>query len=384
MIMGPSTGTILADLGADVVKVEPIGGDHTRRLLGSGAGYFPMFNRNKRSICIDLKSEAGLDAATRLVEGADVLVENFRPGALEKLGLGENAFKKSNPGLIYCSAKGFLTGPYESRSALDEVAQMMGGLAYMTGPSGRPLRAGASVIDITGGMFGAIGILAALFARTHGGQGASIRSSLFETTVFMVGQHMAQMAVTGKAARPMPERISAWAIYDVFETLHPDELLFVGVVSDGQWQSFVKAFDLGSIGDDPRYATNNERVLARDVIVPVVRRIMAEHSRAELLERLEAAGVAFAPITRPEDLLDDPHLNAAGGLVDLTLNDGRAVRLPALPLEIDGAVPGVRHDLPLPGGDSKAVLRDFGFSEIEIAGLLRNNAVASASNDDTA
>jgi len=384
MIMGPSTGTILADLGADVVKVEPIGGDHTRRLLGSGAGYFPMFNRNKRSICIDLKSEAGLDAATRLVEGADVLVENFRPGALEKLGLGENAFKKSNPGLIYCSAKGFLTGPYERRSALDEVAQMMGGLAYMTGPSGRPLRAGASVIDIAGGMFGAIGILAALFARTHGGQGASIRSSLFETTVFMVGQHMAQMAVTGKAARPMPERISAWAIYDVFETLHPDELLFVGVVSDGQWQSFVKAFDLGSIGDDPRYATNNERVLARDVIVPVVRRIMAEHSRAELLERLEAAGVAFAPITRPEDLLDDPHLNAAGGLVDLTLNDGRAVRLPALPLEIDGAVPGVRHDLPLPGGDSEAVLRDFGFSEIEIAGLLRNNAVASASNGDTA
>ena len=384
MIMGPSTGTILADLGADVVKVEPIGGDHTRRLLGSGAGYFPMFNRNKRSICIDLKSKAGLDAAIRLVEGADVLVENFRPGALEKLGLGENAFKKSNPGLIYCSAKGFLTGPYERRSALDEVAQMMGGLAYMTGPSGRPLRAGASVIDIAGGMFGAIGILAALFARTHGGQGASIRSSLFETTVFMVGQHMAQMAVTGKAARPMPERISAWAIYDVFETLHPDELLFVGVVSDGQWQSFVKAFDLGSIGDDPRYATNNERVLARDVIVPVVRRIMAEHSRAELLERLEAAGVAFAPITRPEDLLDDPHLNAAGGLVDLTLNDGRAVRLPALPLEIDGAVPGVRHDLPLPGGDSEAVLRDFGFSEIEIAGLLRNNAVASASNGDTA
>jgi crotonobetainyl-CoA:carnitine CoA-transferase CaiB-like acyl-CoA transferase len=380
MVMGPSTGTILADLGADVVKVEPIGGDHTRRLLGSGSGYFPMFNRNKRSICIDLKSPAGRDAAIRLINGADVVVENFRPGALEKLGLGADAFKTSNPGLIYCSTKGFLTGPYESRSALDEVAQMMGGLAYMTGPTGRPLRAGASVIDITGGMFGAIGILAALYGRTQHGNGASIRSSLFETTAFMVGQHMAQMAVTGQAARPMPERISAWAIYDVFETAEPDELLFVGVVSDGQWQNFVKAFDLGPVGSDPRYALNNDRVMARDIIVPLVRDIMAKHRRAELLDRLEAAGVAFAPIARPQDLLDDPHLNANGALVDLTLNDGRAIRLPALPLEIDGAMPGVRRDLPLPGGDSEAVLRDFGFGDAEIASLLQSNAVAAATS----
>nr|WP_275265930.1 CaiB/BaiF CoA-transferase family protein [Sphingomonas solaris] len=384
MVMGPSTGTILGDLGADVVKVEPVGGDHTRRLLGSGSGYFPMFNRNKRSICLDLKSAEGLAVAIRLVNGADVVVENFRPGALEKLGLGPDAFRTSNPGLVYCSTKGFLTGPYEHRSALDEVAQMMGGLAYMTGPTGRPLRAGASVIDIAGGMFGAIGILAALLARTHDGEGAMVRASLFETTAFMVGQHMAQMAVTGQAARPMPERISAWAIYDVFETADPAELLFVGVVSDGQWQNFIKAFDLGPIGNDPRLATNNERVQARDVIVPVVRRIMAASSRADLLVRLEAAGVAFAPIARPEDLFDDPHLNANGGLLDLTLNDGRPIRLPALPLEINGAIPGVRHDLPHPGGDSEAVLRDFGFTDAEVAGLLQSrtimaNATASAS-----
>ena len=377
MVMGPSTGTILGDLGADVVKVEPIGGDHTRRLLGSGSGYFPMFNRNKRSICIDLKSPEGLAVATRLVNGVDVLIENFRPGALEKLGLGPDAFKTSNPGLVYCSTRGFLTGPYGHRSALDEVAQMMGGLAYMTGPSGRPLRAGASVIDIAGGMFGAIGILAALLARTHSGEGAMVQSSLFETTVFMVGQHMAQMAVTGQAARPMPERISAWAIYDVFETADPAELLFVGVVSDSQWQSFVKAFDLGPIGSDPRFATNNERVLARDVIVPAVRAVMAAHSRAALLDRLEAAEVAFAPIARPEDLFDDPHLNANGALLDLTLNDGRPIRLPALPLEINGTIPGVRRDLPHPGGDSEAVLRDFGFTDAEVTGLLRSQAIAS-------
>lgn len=378
MVMGPLTGAVLADLGADVVKVEPIGGDHTRRLLGSGSGYFPMFNRNKRSICIDLKSDSGRNAALRLVSGADVVVENFRPGALDKLGLGADALRAINPELIYCSTKGFLTGPYEHRSALDEVAQMMGGLAYMTGPPGRPLRAGASVIDIAGGMFGAIGILAALLARTQGAHGASIRASLFETTAFMVGQHMAQMAVTGHAANPMPDRISAWAIYDVFETARPDELIFVGVVSDGQWRSFVEAFDLGEIGRDPRYATNNARVEARSVIVPVVRAIMARHSRAELLARLETAGVAFAPIARPQDLFDDPHLNANGGLVDLTLNDGRAIRLPALPLEIDGKIPGVRRDLPHPGEDSEAVLRDFGFGDSEIADLLGSGAIASA------
>lgn len=378
MVMGPSTGAILADLGADVVKVEPLAGDHTRRLLGSGSGYFPMFNRNKRSIGIDLKSEAGLAAAKRLVNGADVLIENFRPGALAKLGMGPESFNDSNPDLIYYSAKGFLSGPYEDRAALDEVAQMMGGLAYMTGPSGRPLRAGASVIDITGGMFGVIGILAALHRRNIDGKGALVRSSLYETTAYMVGQHMAQMAVTGKAARPMPERISAWAIYDVFETAEDGELLFVGVVSDGQWQSFTQAFDLGAIGSDPAYANNNDRVLARDTILPVVREIMARHTRSDLLERLEAAGVAFAPITRPEDLFDDPHLNANGSLVELTLNDGRAVKLPATPVELNGRLPGVRHDLPQPGEDGEQILREFGFADAEIADLIGSNAVSAA------
>jgi crotonobetainyl-CoA:carnitine CoA-transferase CaiB-like acyl-CoA transferase len=337
-----------------------------------------MFNRNKRSICIDLKSDAGLETARRLVDGADILIENFRPGALEKLGLGAGAFKVSNPGLIYYSAKGFLTGPYEHRAALDEVAQMMGGLAYMTGPTGRPLRAGASVIDITGGMFGVIGILAALHRRGVDGEGATVRSSLYETTAYMVGQHMAQMGVTGEAARPMPERISAWAIYDVFETAVAGELLFVGVVSDGQWQSFTKAFDLGAVGADPALATNNARVMAREAIVPLVRSIMAQSTRADLLEKLELAGVAFAPIARPEDLFDDAHLNANGSLVDVTLNDGRKMRLPTTPVELDGLLPGARHDLPHPGEDSQAILRDFGFDEAEIDALVASQAVATA------
>lgn len=358
MVMGPSIGLILGDLGADVVKVEPPGGDHTRRLLGSGAGYFPMFNRNKRSICLDLKSEEGNAAARRLIDEADVMIENFRPGALAKLGLGPDAFADSNPNLIYCSAKGFLTGPYEDRTALDEVAQMMGGLAYMTGPPGRPLRAGASVIDITGGMFGVIGILAALERRHRIGRGGHVKCSLFETTAFLVGQHMAQKAVTGIAAAPMPARVSAWAVYDVFETARPDEQLFVGVVSDPQWVAFCNALDLDELGADPELATNNARVLQRERILPTVRGLLATMTRDELVARLEAIGLPFAPITRPEDLFEDEHLLTGGGLAEVTLEDGTRAMLPTLPIEIDGRKAGVRLDLPNAGAHDADVLEE--------------------------
>ena len=349
MVMGPSIGLILADLGADVVKVEPEGGDHTRRLMGSGAGYFPMFNRNKKSVCLDLKSDAGKGAARRMIDEADIVIENFRPGALERLGLGPDTFAESNPRLIYCSAKGFLTGPYEERTALDEVAQMMGGLAYMTGPPGRPLRAGASVIDIAGGMFGVIGILAALERRHRTGAGGEVKCSLFETTAFFVGQHMAQKAVTGTSAPPMPARVSAWAVYDVFETARPNEQLFVGVVSDPQWAAFCRALGLDELGADSTLALNNDRVRQRDRILPQLRALFETMTRDELVARLEAAGLPFAPITRPDDLFDDPHLRAGGGLVDVTLPDGARASLPALPIEIDGWRAGLRLDLPRAG-----------------------------------
>lgn len=346
MVMGPSIGLMLGDLGADVIKVEPEGGDHTRRLLGSGAGYFPMFNRNKRSVCLDLKSEQGNAEARRLIDEADVMIENFRPGALAKLGLGPENFTKSNPRLIYCSAKGFLTGPYENRTALDEVAQMMGGLAYMTGPPGRPLRAGASVIDVTGGMFGVIGILAALERRHRTDKGGEVKCSLFETTAFLVGQHIAQKAVTGTTAPPMPSRISAWAVYDVFETLNQDEQLFVGVVSDPQWVAFCEVMGLEELAADLTLAVNNERVRQREHILPVIRDLFGGMTRDELVGRLESIGLPYAPIMRPDDLLEDQHLLASGGFVEVTLDDGSRAKLPALPLEIDGKRMGLRHDLP--------------------------------------
>ena len=361
MVMGPSIGVILGDLGADVIKVEPEGGDRTRRLLGSGAGYFPMFNRNKRSICIDLKSEPGLRTAKQLCDRADVVIENFRPGTLDRLGLGYTTLAEGNPRLIHCSAKGFLTGPYEQRTALDEVTQMMGGLAYMTGPPGRPLRAGASVIDITGGMFGVIGILAALERRHHTGRGGAVKCALYETTAFLVGQHMAQMAVTGQAAQPMPVRLSAWAIYDVFNTRMPDEQLFLGVVSDGQWQTFCTAFGLTALGNDSALAGNNQRVEARDAILPQIRALFASMTRETLIARLEIAGLPFAPIVRPDELFDDPHLVESGGLLPVTIPGGVATQLPGLPLEFEGERLPLRHDIPLAGADGADILAEIGW-----------------------
>jgi crotonobetainyl-CoA:carnitine CoA-transferase CaiB-like acyl-CoA transferase len=345
MVMGPAAGVILADLGADVTKIEPVGGDPTRELRGSGAGYFVMYNRNKQSCCLDLKSEEGLAMARRLAAEADIVIENFRPGALDKLGLGSAALRAINPRLIYCSAKGFLPGPYEKRTALDEVAQMMGGLAYMTGPPGRPLRAGASVIDVMGGMFGVIGILAALERRHATGEGSDITCSLYETTAYLMGQHMAQNAITGVPPQPMPNRISAWAIYDVFDTANDDERVFVGVVSDSQWQTFCAAFDFTELAANADFALNNQRVAAREAILPVVRARFAAMTRAELLAALEAIGLPFAPILRPDELAGDPHLGAHG-LLDVALPQGGTARLPALPLAFDGKRPPLRSDPP--------------------------------------
>lgn len=366
MVMGPAAGLMLADLGADVIKVEPVSGDKTRNLRGSGAGYFPMYNRNKKSLAIDLKSEAGKAAVLKLITGADIFIENFRPGALDKLGFGYEALSKLNPGLIYCSEKGFLDGPYSHRTALDEVTQMMGGLAYMTGPPGQPLRAGTSVIDVTGGMFGAIGVLAALQQRHATGKGQHITASLFETTAFLVGQHMAQMAVTGTPAAPMPARVSAWAVYDVFDT-KDDDKVFVGVVSDGQWRIFCEAFDLDDLAADETLNENRERVLKRDVIMPAVRAAFKTFTKTELMEKLERTGLPFAPISRPEDLFEDPHLNAGGGLLDLEMEDGTMAKLPALPVSLGGKRLGKRLNPPKVGEHTHSILASTGLSDDEIA-----------------
>ena len=342
MVMGPTCGLVLGDLGADVIKIEPTPeGDNTRRLTGSGAGFWPTYNRNKKSLAIDLKSAEGMEVVRKLIATADVVTENFRPDVMEKLGLGYDAVKKLNPNIIYCSLKGFLPGPYEHRPALDEVVQMMAGLAYMTGPEGRPLRAGASVNDIMGGMFGAIAILTALYEKKSTGRGQFVQSALYENSVFLVAQHMMQYVVTGKAALPMPNRLSAWAIYDVFDT-KDNEQVFVGVVSDTQWKIFCEAYDLPELAADETLATNNQRVHARKRLLPIVRERFATLTKLELMEKCERVGLPYAPIARPQDLFEDRHLLESGGFTDVTLPDGRGVKMPMLPFEMDGRRFGAR------------------------------------------
>ena len=374
MVMGPTCGMVLADLGAEVIKVEPLTGDSTRRLLGSGAGFFAMFNRNKKSIALDLQTPQGLEIALKLIASADVVSENFKPDTMRKLGLDYATLSKLNPRLIYVSHKGFLPGPYDHRTALDEVVQMMGGLAYMTGRPGDPLRAGTSVNDIMGGMFGAIGAMAALAAREKTGTGQEVQAALFENNVFLMAQHMMQFAVTGQPAAPMPGRISAWGIYDVF-TVQDGTQIFLAVVSDTQWQLFCAAFGFADLQADPRLSSNNHRVLARAWLLPLLRERLAQRPAAEISALFEEHGLPFAPITRPEDLFKDPHLLQTGGLAPMTLPDGRTTSVPLLPLTLAGQRPGVRLNPPQLGEHSHSLLISLGYSEAEVAAMVVQSAV---------
>ena len=355
MVMGPTCGMILADLGAEVIKVEPPGGDRTRKLPGLGIGFFRSFNRNKKSVILDIQAPEGHATAIKLVRSADVVIENFRPGLMAKLGLDYATLSKANPRLIYVSHKGFLPGPYENRLALDEVVQNMAGLTYMTGPPGRPLRAGSSVNDIMGGMFGAIGVLAALRERERTGAGQEIQSALFENCCLLAAQHMQQFQMTGEPAPPMPSRVSAWSVYDVF-TMANDEQLFIGAVSDKQFQTLCRVIDRMDLAEDPALATNAQRVALRPELLKWLGDTLMDHSMTALMPRLESAGIPYAPIVRPDQLVGDPHLIESGGLVDMPTDDGGSTKVVLLPLLMGGRRPGVRHPLPKIGEHTEEVL----------------------------
>ena len=378
-VMGPTAGLILADMGAEVIKIERTPkGDDTRYLKGFGSGFFPYFNRNKKSLCLDLKSAEGREVIYKLVAIIDVMVENFAPGTVDRLGLGYQKLSKINPRLIYCSLKGFMPGPYEKRLALDEVVQMMGGLAYMTGPKGMPLRAGASVTDIMGGTFGALGILTALYEREKTGKGEYkgeyIIASLFESVAFLVGQHMTYAAVTGEPAPPMPERVSSWAIYDLFESQDGGKV-FIGVTSDQQWMRFCQTFGFSDLLEDTRLVTNNSRIDQRKWLLPELRKRIANFPKAALIKLLEKADIPFAPVSRPEDLFEDPQLNQSGSLVETKLPGGIIAKLPKIPLRIGSHDFGLRNNPPEIGEGSRQLLKACGFSDEEVERLKRKGVV---------
>ena len=323
-IMGPSCGLVLADLGADVVKVEPApGGDKTRRLPGFAAGFFGGFNRNKRSLAVDLKSDRGRAVVHRLGGSADIVIENYAPGTMERLGCGWETLSRINPRLVFASLKGFLSGPYENRPALDEVVQFMAGLAYMTGPPGRPLRAGASIIDIMGGSYAVIGILCALKEREATGRGQFVKSALFESTAFLMSQHMAGISAAGREPQPMPARARAWAIYETFET-GDGEQLFIGITSDNHWRAWCRHFGWADELADPRNASNESRVAEGDRLAARIAGIVRARPLAEMTAVLEEIAVPFSPVARPAQLFDDPQLNHAGRLLEVQLQIGRA------------------------------------------------------------
>jgi crotonobetainyl-CoA:carnitine CoA-transferase CaiB-like acyl-CoA transferase len=383
-VMGPTAGLVLADLGADVIKVEPAPrGDHTRGLGGFAAGFFAAFNRNKRSLALDLKRPEGQAVMHRLVTTADVVLENYGPGTMERLGCGYEALAKSNPRLVYLALKGYLAGPYEHRPALDEVVQFHVGLAYMTGPPGQPLRAGASIIDILGAVFGVVAVQAALREREVTGKGQRVGSALFESAAFLMASHMAGMAVTGLAAQPMPARRGAWAVYEVFALA--DGELFIGVTSDQQWTRFTEEFGLQKLAADPRLASNVMRNKERAWFIPILKDVLGRLPKAEVAERCERANISWAPVGQPGDLFEDAHLLASRGLLDVFISpaggEGRKVALPAAPVEfgMPRQRPGLRRQPPRMGEHNAEVLREAGFSAAEVTALADRRVVVAAS-----
>ena len=374
-VMGPTCGLVLADMGAEVIKIERAPrGDDTRRLIGFGQGFFIYFNRNKKSLVVDLKREKGAALVKRLAGASDVFIENFGPGAVDRLGLGYGDLSGVNPRLIYCSLKGFLPGPYEHRPALDEVVQMMGGLAYMTGPLGRPLRAGSSVVDIMGGAFGVIGILTALYERERTGKGQFVISSLFESTAFLMGQHMALSAVSGKPVPPMPNRVATWGVYDIFKTRDQGEI-FIGITSDKQWKAFGEAFGCPGLTDDPRIQSNNDRILQRDWLIPELQKVFAARTKEEIIRTCEKAGIPFAPIARPEDLFEDRQLNEGGGLVEVPLPSGGKTKLPRIPVRVGNYDFGLRSNPPAPGEGTRDLLKLMNLTDEEVEALRKEGVL---------
>ncbi|MEC9185028.1 MAG: CaiB/BaiF CoA-transferase family protein [Pseudomonadota bacterium] len=365
MIMGPSCGMFLALMGAEVIKIEPPLGDKTRNLTGMGSPFFPLFNRGKVSVQLELSTDAGRDALDRLLKTADIFVDNFRDQSLAKMGADPVDLRAKFPNLILASHKGFLEGPYKDRTAMDEVVQMMTGLAYMTGPKGRPLRFGSSAIDIFGGLFGAFAAMGALMERQNSGKGRDIRVGLFESGLLFAAQHMVQFELEGTSPPPMPERNFSWPVYDIMKTADGRQI-FVGAVTEGQWDALCGYLGLDDLIADERLQSRMDQINARSWTIPIVEKAIGKRNYRQLLEDFEKLGIPFSPINKPSELFEDPHVLRDGGLVRSNMADGRTFRAPALPFEIDGRMMSASGDRPSIGQETNRILSELGLSKVEI------------------
>lgn len=373
IVAAPLAGMILADLGAEVVKVEPLHGDQSRGSPDQGSVFYSL-NRNKVSLSIDLKKEKGLEALLRLTETADIVLDNHAPGALDRLGVGYEVLAGRNPRIIFCAIRGFLPGPYGDRPLLDELAQMLGGLAYMTGPPGQPLRAGASVVDIGSGMMAVIGILGALIARATSGRGQKIDVGLFETVAFWLSIQVTEAGLTGGVPLPMPMRGMGarlgFGVYRLFKT-REQRLVFIAITSDAHWERFCREFQLDDLWGDETLQTGPGRIDHHERLNARIAELVATYDAGELLERLARSAIPHAPVNTPADLLEDRHIRETGALLQVPVAEGRApIGVPAVPLRSSEYSWAVRIPPPGLGEHSTLVLRELGLADDEIESLV--------------
>jgi crotonobetainyl-CoA:carnitine CoA-transferase CaiB-like acyl-CoA transferase len=372
IVSGPTAGLIFADMGADVVKVEPTDAGTPSRPNNLRNGSYFYFNRNKRGIALNIATPEGLEVALRLIKRADILIENMAPGTMDRLGLGYAKMRELNPRLIYCSIKGYLTGPNQSRTLMDEPGQMASGLAYMTGLPGQPLRAGASVVDIGAGTYAVIGVMAALLERQTTGKGQHITGGLFETALFYVGQHMSNAQLSGEEPVPMSTARSAkggrTAIYDLFKCKGGKQV-FIGIMSDPQWVRACSVLGMDDLVDDPALKYNDGRGAQRDMLMARIGQAVADRECKDVVDALVKVGVTVAPVNTPLTVMDDEHVLAEGRTLPAQIGK-KSGRLPPLPYESSEYKFSVRHDAPAePGKNTSEILRELGYTTEEVDAL---------------
>lgn len=377
IIAGPFCTLLLADLGADVIKVEhPGGGDIVRDSSPIGNSSFNYVNRDKRSITLNLKSDRGAAVFRELLSEADVLVENFRPGTAERLGVGYDDLREDFPTLVYCSIKGFNEGPYESFPALDPVAEALSGLMSVTGHADQPpVRSGTSVADMTASLYGAIAVLGALRQREQTGEGQKVTAPLFESTVALMGYWLSYTQAYDQIPEPLGAGHPNWAPYDVFRT-SDDGWVFIGPSGQRQWVALCEALDL-DLHEDDRFATLDDRRTNIDALTAELTEALGAHDEETVVERLREAGVPVAPVNDTRDVCADPHLAATDALVEVTTTEGeeRRVRIPRFPVQATGFDHVDSTDPPALGEHTEGVLSSLGYSADELASLREDGVI---------